>query len=97
MATTRKRCNMTDAIGRELQIGDFVTAVFYSGEVGLFRIRDFVVKKHKKVYAKLMRTEDTGIDNPGLLTRNKPIYKYSEQLTWVDPGYVAQYLILRKR
>jgi hypothetical protein len=92
---------MTDAIGHELKPGDFVTAVWMNAEVSLFEIIEFTgprVGPYSNSWAdrscsriKLARLGESRETNQN---PNKPVYKTSEQVTWVNPDSARNYILL---
>ena len=91
---------MTDCINHELNIGDFVTAVFDSGTVSLFEIVGFQNATNKGPRAlrgrdivKLKRTHQNN-RNDGELA-NKLVMKSNQAVTWVDRDYVMLYFLTK--
>jgi hypothetical protein len=76
---------MTDAIGRELKIGDFVMAVFANAELELFKIVNFHVK-HR--YGTRGRSDECAELVNVIYEDKKSVYKPKEQISFVDPDYV---------
>lgn len=86
---------MQDAIGRELNIGDYVTAVWANGDVALFKIAGSRFGNRKwqprslELKLERMFSEDWNNSN------NKPTYKKESQVTWVDPDYVLMHFLVK--
>lgn len=83
---------MKDAIGHPVEIGDYVTAVFYSSEVTLFKVSDVVFHKRERC-VKLERLKGTKAGE--FEYSSKLIYKSSNQITWVDPQTVTMFYLLK--
>jgi hypothetical protein len=93
---------MTDAIGHELEIGDYVLAVFDNAELTLFQITGFAPNKkfgtrgRKADCVQLKRTQKKALtrwDNKTyqqieIGVDEKPIYKPKEQICYVSTEYV---------
>ncbi len=89
--------HITDVLGHSLEIGDFVTAVFYSGGVSLFEVVGF-----KRAKCSMRgRIEDCVSLKRRFKNENisefpyqeKLVYKNSAAITWVDPNTVMSYLL----
>jgi hypothetical protein len=83
---------MQDAIGHELNIGDYVTAT-WTNNVALFKI--IGTKSQSKSWRnsgselKLERM----FSYPGNKSNGKLVYRFENQVTWVDPDYVTIHLL----
>ncbi len=80
---------MTDAIGHEVQVGDYVTAVWAYGYVNLFKV--IGIKENH-------RLNDFDKCSPAfklkrLQNKGNPVFKKPYQVTWVDPVYVTTFFL----
>jgi hypothetical protein len=80
--------SMTDAIGRELKIGDFVMAVFANAELDLFKITGFHDKHRYGTRGHSGECAQMVLANPTEYQSTKSVYKPMGQISWVDPDYV---------
>ena len=87
---------MTDCIGKELHVDDYVTAVWANAKLAIFKVAGFQEQHSKVRYRRgrviiLERFEK----NPKIDAdvKNKPVYKQPSQVTWVDQGQVMLYLL----
>ena len=91
--------SIEDAIGHPVTIDDYVTAVFYSGEVSLFKVSGFKQKRGRRgwgnqtIHAELQRLERTNTWQEG--STNANIFKTSNQITWVDPNWVMMHFLIK--
>jgi hypothetical protein len=91
---------MTDAIGHQLEIGDYVTAVWGGGDVALFEIVEFRDAGIKRRNGRMrQRHDEIGLSrtwrdgNVKAETQIKLVYKTPSQVTWVDKQQVFLYLL----
>lgn len=89
---------MTDCIGKELAIDDYVTAIWANAEVAVFRVAGF--REKGKKYPNRRRRRDEIIlerfeKNPKIKAdiNNKAVYRLPSQVTWVEKGQVMLYLL----
>jgi hypothetical protein len=92
---------MTDAIGQELEKGDFVTAVWANGNVALFEVVDF--KENAKTSRGYWARHEAAVVLKRLFngaakeeTENKAVKKRVEQVTKVPYEVVRDYIIMFK-
>ena len=90
---------MTDCIGKELHVDDYVTAVWANGDLAIFKVVGFRERGSRAKNGR-RRTQDEIIlerfeKNPEIDAdvKNKPVYKQPSQVTWVDQGQVMLYLL----
>jgi len=93
---------MIDAIGHSIEIGDYVTAVWASGDVQLFEVVEFrnagTVRRHGRLRQRhdeigLCRAWKDGYTRAE--TQVKTVYKMPSQVTWVDKNYVMLHMLER--
>jgi len=89
---TKEILPINDAIDHPLVVGDFVTAVWDSGNLCLFKVMGFAKRKRwllsGETYIKLDRVKNTAAWTRYENVKRKPVLKRGEQVTWVDPNYV---------
>jgi hypothetical protein len=94
---TENLFNMTDVLGHRLEVGDYVTAMFMSGEVAPFLVNGF--RKggkshrgwaHQEIETELIRLVKTG---DGELD-SKPVFKKSAAITFVTEEQIVIWKLL---
>lgn len=100
MRTDLRELGITDAIGRPIHEGDFVTAVWAGGEVALFKVLGVkgesttTTHTHTRLSPRIRRVFDANTlklertFKHGYKADTKVVYKTGEQVTWVDPEWV---------
>lgn len=87
---------LNDCIDHPLNIGDYVTAIWANSELELFKVIGFERRnqgtRHNRADCiKLQRLFSDEENN----SNDKPTYKLSSQVTWVDPEYVVIHFLSR--
>lgn len=88
---------MTDAIGHPLELGDFVIAVWASGNVELFEIIE--LRPHGRYNRKMYHEDHVMLQRHfhskyvAEETQKKAVRKFCTQVTWVDKQTVFLYLL----
>ena len=90
---------MTDAIGRRLEVNDYVAAVLFGGDVSLFQVVGLKenTRSHKRFFARkqdMLVLKRVVHDNSlAEVTQNKPVLKRPSQVVWVDHEHVMVHLL----
>jgi hypothetical protein len=84
---------MTDCIGHEINIGDYVTCPFYSGSVSLFEVVGFRKSRRKWLGTQVALRRTVKIEDFDENRQKRPVYKESDMLTWVDKNYVLLHFL----